>query len=165
MLAGSDDAVKVWLNGELVHNNPVNRGASTFQDRFPVTLTEGKNILLVAVYEGGGGWSGFFGFETGTEYTVLLPGTGVSFSAAATQVKVGDIFTVELNAENISDLAGWQGDITFDPAVLKVNNVSEGSFLKQGGGRTHFLKGTIDNTEGRITGIGSARISEGRSER
>ena len=60
MLAGSDDAVKVWINGELVHNNPVNRGASNFQDRFPVTLTEGKNILLIAVYEGGGAWSGFF---------------------------------------------------------------------------------------------------------
>ena len=26
MFAGSDDAVKVWLNGQLVHNNPVNRG-------------------------------------------------------------------------------------------------------------------------------------------
>ena len=103
----------------------------------------------------------FFGFETGTEYTVLLPGTGVSFSAAARQVKVGDIFTIQLNVENISDLAGWQGDITFDPAVLKADSVSEGSFLKQGGGRTHFLKGTIDNTKGRIAGIGAARVSEG----
>ena len=161
MLAGSDDAVKVWLNGQLVHNNPINRGADGFQDRFPVTLKAGKNILLVAVYEQGGGWSGFFGFEAGTEYTVLPPGTGFSFSTAETQVKVGDRFTVQFKAENISDLAGWQGDITFDPAVLKVNNVSEGSFLKQGGGRTHFLKGTIDNAKGRITGIGAARLSEG----
>ena len=161
MLVGSDDAVKVWLNGELVHNNPVNRAANNFQDRFPVTLKEGTNILLVAVYEGGGGWSGFFGFISDTEYTVLSPSTRFSFSTAATQVKVGDRFTVQLKAENISDLAGWQSDITFDPAVLKVNNVSEGSFLKQSAGRTHFLKGTIDNTEGRITDIGSARISEG----
>ena len=161
MLVGSDDAVKVWLNGDLVHNNPVNRGADNFQDQFPVTLKEGTNILLVAVYEGGGGWSGFFGFETGTEYTALSPSTRFSFSTAVIQVKIGDTFTVQLKAENISDLAGWQSDITFDPAVLKVNNVSEGNFLKQGGGRTHFLKGTIDNTEGRITGVGSARTSEG----
>ena len=161
MLVGSDDAVKVWLNGELVHNNPINRGASDFQDQFPVILKEGTNILLVAVYEGGGGWSGFFGFETGTEYTVLLPSSRFSLSTAATQVQMGDTFTVQLKAENISDLAGWQSDIIFDPAVLKVNNVSEGNFLKQKGGRTHFLKGTIDNTNGRITDIGSARISEG----
>jgi len=161
MLAGSDDAVKVWLNGQLVHNNPINRGADDFQDQFPVTLKEGKNILLVAVYELGGGWSGFFGFAPDAEYTVLSPGTRFSLSTAATQVKIGGTFTVQLKAENISDLAGWQSDVVFDPAVLKVNNVSEGSFLKQGGGRTHFLKGTIDNTAGRITGIGAARISEG----
>ena len=161
MLAGSDDAVKVWLNGQLVHNNPINRGADDFQDRFSVTLKEGKNILLVAVYEGGGAWSGFFGFETGTEYTVLPPGTRFSLSTAATEVKVGGTFTVQLKAENISDLAGWQGDIVFDSTVLKANSVSEGSFLKQGGGRTHFFKGTIDNTKGRITGIGAARLSEG----
>ena len=161
MLVGSDDAVKVWLNGDLVHNNPIDRGANNFQDQFPVTLKDGKNVLLVAVYERGGGWSGFFGFTPDTEYTLLSPGTRFSLATAATQVKVGDRFTVQLKAENISDLAGWQADITFDPAVLKVNNVSEGSFLKQGGGRSHFLKGTIDNTNGRITDIGSARISEG----
>ena len=161
MLVGSDDAVKVWLNGNLVHNNPVNRGANNFQDQFPVTLKEGINILLVAVYEGGGAWSGFFGFAPDAKYTVLSPSTRFSLSTATTQVEVGDRFTVQLKAENITDLAGWQGDIVFDPAVLKVNNVSEGSFLRQRGGRSHFLKGTIDNTTGRIGGIGSARISEG----
>ena len=31
---GSDDSVKVWFNGEVVHNNPVNRGAGNFQDDF-----------------------------------------------------------------------------------------------------------------------------------
>ena len=161
MLVGSDDAVKVWLNGDLVHNNPVNRGADNFQDQFPVTLKSGKNILLVAVYEGGGGWSGFFGFAPDAEYTVLPPGSRFSFSTETTRFEVGDTFTLQLKTENIPDLAGWQGDIVFDPAVLKVNNVREGNFLKQGGGRTHFLIGTIDNTKGRITGVGSARISEG----
>ena len=126
-----------------------------------MTLKKDKNILLVAVYEGGGAWGGFFGFVPDAEYTVLPPGTRFSLSTPTTQVKVDDRFTVQFKAENISDLAGWQGDITFDPAVLKVNNVREGNFLKQGGGRTHFLKGTIDNTTGRISGVGSARISEG----
>ena len=73
MLAGSDDAVKVWLNGELVHNNPVDRGARDFQDQFPVTLKKGTNILLVAVYERSGAWTGFFGFAADTEYTLILP--------------------------------------------------------------------------------------------
>ena len=161
IFAGSDDLHKVWFNGQLV-SEAVHGGASgDYQEFVPVTLKQGKNVLLVAVYDYGGGWGGHFGFAPDAEYTVLSPSARFSFSTAATQVKVGDTFTLQLKAENISDLAGWQSDITFDPAVLKVNNVREGNFLKQGGGRTHFLKGTIDNTEGRITDVGSARISEG----
>ena len=70
LYVGSDDAVKVWLNGVLVHNNPVDRGSSDYQDAFPVTLKLGKNTLLVAVYELRGGWSGFFGFENDAAYSI-----------------------------------------------------------------------------------------------
>ena len=71
MLVGSGDAVKVWLNGELVHYNPVTRGAGDFQDAFPVTLKDGTNVLLVAVdNRGHGSFSGFFGFAQDAEYTV-----------------------------------------------------------------------------------------------
>ena len=58
---GSDDSVKVWFNGEVVHNNPVNRGAGNFQDDFKVNLVAGPNVLLVKVSERGGGWSLFAG--------------------------------------------------------------------------------------------------------
>ena len=74
MLVGSDDEVKVWLNGELVHYNPVLRGAGDFQDAFPVTLKKGPNVLLVAVdNRGHGAFSGFFGFAQDTDYTVNPP--------------------------------------------------------------------------------------------
>ena len=79
MYVGSDDAVKVWLNGELVHNNPVARGASDYQESVPVTLKFGKNILLVAVYEFESWWSGFFGFENDAAY---IPAPTVKVSAA-----------------------------------------------------------------------------------
>ena len=161
MLVGSDDAVKVWLNGELVHNNPVDRGAGDFQDQFSVTLKKGINTLLVAVYERGGGWSGFFGFASGTEYTVLSPGTRFSLSTSATQIQKGDTFTLRLNAANMTDLAGWQTDVVFDPALLKANSITEGNFLKQGSGRTFFQKGTINNKQGKIAGIKTARTSTG----
>ena len=71
MLVGSDDAVKVWLNGELVHKALVDRPANDYQDAFPVTLKRGTNVLLVAIDNNGHGeFSGFFGFEAGTAYTV-----------------------------------------------------------------------------------------------
>ncbi|RKU39524.1 hypothetical protein C6496_02030 [Candidatus Poribacteria bacterium] len=70
MFVGSGDAVKVWLNGVLVHNKAIDRDADGYKENFPVTLRAGTNTLLVAVYEGEGWWSGFFGFESGTDYAV-----------------------------------------------------------------------------------------------
>ena len=71
MLVGSNDGVKVWLNGKLVHKALVDRGANDYQDAFPVTLKRGTNVLLVAIDNNGHGeFSGFFGFQAGTTYTV-----------------------------------------------------------------------------------------------
>lgn len=63
MLVGSDDAIKVWLNGEVVHKNAVNRPASDYQDTFQVDLKKGNNLLLVKVSERAGGWSMFVGID------------------------------------------------------------------------------------------------------
>lgn len=70
---GSGDAVKVWLNGKQVHSNAIDRDAEDYQEDFSVTLKAGRNLLLVAVYEGEGWWSGFFGLDRNTEYTTSLP--------------------------------------------------------------------------------------------
>jgi hypothetical protein len=72
MFIGSDDAVKVWLNGDVVHENKVNRGAGDYQDTVDVTLRAGTNNLLVAVYECGGGFSGFFGFDSTAQISSFL---------------------------------------------------------------------------------------------
>lgn len=73
MFVGSGDAVKVWLNGELVHNNAIDRDADDYQDIVGVVLKRGENFLLVAVYEGKGWWSGFFGLDPAAEFDVRIP--------------------------------------------------------------------------------------------
>lgn len=78
MFVGSGDAVKVWLNGKLVHSNATDRDANSYQESFSVTLKRGNNTLLVAVYEGEGWWSGFFGFDGGTDYTVWTQSPPIS---------------------------------------------------------------------------------------
>ncbi|MDE0323459.1 MAG: leucine-rich repeat domain-containing protein [Candidatus Poribacteria bacterium] len=161
MFVGSDNNHKVWLNGKLVNQKLDGDWATDYQQSFPVTLKQGKNVLLVAVHAWGGGWCGHFGFAPDAEYRVLPHGGRFSLSTDTTEVKAGATFTVYVKTKGVDDLAGWQSDIIFDPIVLKANNMKDGNFLRQGGGRTHFLKGAIDNTGGRITGVGSARISEG----
>ncbi len=49
LLVGSDDGVKVWLNGKLAFANPVSRAALPFQDVVPLELEPGGNDLLVRV--------------------------------------------------------------------------------------------------------------------
>ena len=73
MRVGSDDSIKVWLNGKVVHNNPALRPAHDFQDEFTVDLKIGDNLLLVKVSELMGGWTMFVGIEepsTSTEEPV-----------------------------------------------------------------------------------------------
>ena len=104
MFAGSADDHKVWLNGQLINEH---HGWSTdYQVFFPVTLKQGKNVLLVSVHKWDGLLGGHFGFAPDAEYTVLPPGARFSFSTEKAQVKVGDRFTLQLKAENVSDLAG-----------------------------------------------------------
>lgn len=55
-MLGSDDSVKVWVNGETVHALTVARGVMIDQDRFPVTFQPGWNDVLVKVEQGTGEW-------------------------------------------------------------------------------------------------------------
>jgi hypothetical protein len=53
---GSDDAVKVWLNGELVHENWTIRGVGIDNDRVAVNFREGMNQLVLKIQNTGGPW-------------------------------------------------------------------------------------------------------------
>ena len=56
MYVGSDDGVRVWLNGKLVHDHRVDRGLQPDQDVASVTLKKGRNPVLVKVDQGIGDW-------------------------------------------------------------------------------------------------------------
>ena len=56
---GSDDSIKVWLNGDLVHEERVQRGVKPDQSKIKLKLRAGKNWLLMKISNGKGG-SGFY---------------------------------------------------------------------------------------------------------
>ena len=78
MHVGGDDAVKIWLNGEIVYSHETDRASSGYQDTFNVDLNPGSNLLMVKVSERTGAWRMFVGFdvpdaETKEDIAVLWP--------------------------------------------------------------------------------------------
>jgi hypothetical protein len=62
----SDDGVKVWLNGEVVHANNTQRGLTGPPDEVKVMLKAGWNDLLLKVTQNNAGW-GFYVRVTGPD--------------------------------------------------------------------------------------------------
>jgi hypothetical protein len=78
----------------------------------------------------------------------------VGVSAPAQPVAHGQQFTVSLNVQtNGATIIGGQASLTFNPSLLSVSSVAEGTLLKQGGASTYFIPGVIDNQQGTVTGI------------
>ena len=158
MFLGADQEVKVWLNGEVVYQRPRSGHSEDYIEAFDVTLERGKNILLVAVGTRPDDHSNLFiGLHEDTEYSAS---TGVDYVFSESSIHIGDTFTVDIRAENVVDLAGWQFDITYDSSVLEAIDVREGDFLKSGGAATFFQSGRIDNGSGKITGLSAARLGD-----
>jgi hypothetical protein len=73
LLLGSDDGVRVWINGGIVHTNPVYRAARPDLDRVAVRLRKGWNKVLIKVLQGAGGWGFYLRFaDPGSELRYAL---------------------------------------------------------------------------------------------
>lgn len=59
ILTGSDDKIRIWLNGEKVHENPALRVAEPDDDSAPAMIRPGRNVLVVEIAQAEGGW-GFY---------------------------------------------------------------------------------------------------------
>ena len=93
------------------------------------------------------------------ENTILFTLSDFARYCNETPIRAGGTFTLHLNVENVTDLVGWLCDIVFDSNTLEAIEVNEGGFLKKDDAKTFFLKGTIDNTSGKITSLGAVSLS------
>ena len=121
MGVGSDDTVKVWLNGEVVHKytggvikvtvngrtstRKTGRSTSGIQDEFGVDLKAGNNLLLVKVCDHQGDWGMFFGiYLDAADFTTAIPG---EIAAVDVPVQAPPVIPEDVNADgvvNIMDL-------------------------------------------------------------
>jgi len=57
----------------------------------------------------------------------------VSVNPQNTSAAVGQDFAVNVNVSNVADLYGWEFKLTWNSSILHLQNVAEGSFLKNTG--------------------------------
>ena len=98
MFIAHRDGVKIWFNGELIHQKPDGHWGEGYHKFFPVILNAGTNVLLVALdNHHANEWKGFFGFDVDTEYTVNQPISRTASETPAYDVnKDGQISILDL---------------------------------------------------------------------
>ena len=98
LMIGSDDAVKVWLNGEVIHTAAVERGLMLYQDGVVVNLQKGMNCLMLKVADSTVRWgiavgfadeSGLHFYDTPSRQPVPLGKRLVRFSEPKVGIKPG----------------------------------------------------------------------------
>ena len=57
---GSNDGIKVWINGKLQHSNKADRKAEINQDVLTIPLRKGENAILVKLDKTSNGWGFYF---------------------------------------------------------------------------------------------------------
>ena len=91
---GSDDGIKVFLNGKQILANNIGRGAAADQEKVTLNLRKGDNFVLLKIHNGGGP-SGFY-FRADAE-TKVLP--AIIAKAEATKGSIA----VEITAKSKAD--------------------------------------------------------------
>jgi lysophospholipase L1-like esterase len=66
-LAGSDDTLSIWLNGEKVLAHEIYRAAGAEQERVSLNVKPGRNEILLKICQGTGGWGFYFDLHSATQ--------------------------------------------------------------------------------------------------
>ena len=143
MRAGSDDSIKVWLNGEVVHNNPIDRGSQDYQDKFTVDLKEGDNLLLVKVSEREGGWSMFVGIDADVNAVYKRPPDPVVSEDVNSDGIVNILDLVSVSA-NFGKTGGNIADVNGDGIVNIVDLVKVAGAMGAGAAAPSALPQTLE---------------------
>src|SRR5262245_10926220 len=89
LAVGSDDGVKIWLNGEKVHDHWALRGLEKDDDLVRLKLKKGTNRLLLKVQNAEGGWG----------FISRFPGDRALEEKVVDGARQGDLASLELIAE------------------------------------------------------------------
>lgn len=87
LAAGSDDGIKVWLNGQPIHAHNTQRGVNPGSDRIRGRLKAGENVVLCKIVQYRLGWGACLSVHAANGG----PALGVSVPAAASAEASSDV--------------------------------------------------------------------------
>ena len=87
-------------------------------------------------------------FLAASTQPLIGPKIGVALPAGALSVGSGP-YTVPISVTGASQVSTLTLSLSYDPTVLRVNAVREGSFMRQGGAKVTFVQ-KVDGSDGRV---------------
>ncbi|MHB9126464.1 MAG: fibronectin type III domain-containing protein, partial [Armatimonadota bacterium] len=112
---GSDNGIKVWVNGQNIWTNDSTRGLTPDQDKVNINLVEGWNRLLVKISQYGGNWA--FIAKICDTAGVEVPGLEYSTEPSVVDTTAPAITNVAVTAGTTSATVEWDTD---EPATSVV---------------------------------------------
>ncbi len=86
-----------------------------------------------------------------TAYPESATASSLSLLPANQRVATGAIFTETVRIQEATNVGAFQADLTYDPAIVQVENVTGGPFLTSTGRTAVPVGPAIDNGAGRVT--------------
>jgi hypothetical protein len=65
--------------------------------------------------------------------------------------EIGKSGCINIDAADLSDFGGFQGELNFDPEIVEIQSVKPGDFLESTGRRASQMEPQIDNKTGRVS--------------
>ena len=173
MHTGSDDSIKVWLNGENVFTYAIDRGSSGYQDSFQVNLNKGENLLLVKVSERASVWKMFVGISADVTQKVpsrLSTPTEPVETPTAQYIYWVDFVTnkiqrANLDGTNVQDLIPGLGrpvGIALDMSGGKIYLTDRDRYLhRDHAGKNSIRRANLDGTNIETLVTGGPTVKEG----
>ena len=106
LLIGSDDSIKVWHQGRLVHDHNLHRGSAPAQDSVPVHLVAGENTFLLKVCNDDGWWGFHFDLDDGAGNPV----PGLRWNVGVALLPLADPQLRLRQVERTAATLTWQSD-------------------------------------------------------
>ena len=137
---GSDDTLTVWLNGEKIVSENVDRACAPDQTKAVLKLKQGKNNLLMKVCQGGGEWAFYFK-ATRRPAAGDRPGRSRTFPTRSASAPTASAARSRATGSTVCDVDGdGRPDFLYSAGTgLLVLNTPQG--LRRGEGLRHLLQG------------------------